>query len=49
MSDLFFGKIKEKRNDEDHWLSVSDLMAGLMIVFLFISVVNMKQYEVFFS
>lgn len=32
--------IKE-HDDSDHWLSVSDLMAGLMMVFLFISVALM--------
>ncbi len=29
--------------EEDHWISVSDLMAGLMIVFLFISVALMRN------
>lgn len=28
--------------DADHWMSVSDLMSGLMIVFLFISVLLMR-------
>jgi len=32
-----------KSHDEDHWLSVSDLMAGLMMVFLFISVALMRE------
>lgn len=31
------------KGDESHWLSVSDLMAGLMIVFLFIAVVLMRS------
>lgn len=30
-------------NSEDHWLSVSDLMAGLMMVFLFISIALMRE------
>ena len=29
--------------DEHHWLSVSDLMAGLMMVFLFISIALMRN------
>ena len=29
--------------EEDHWISVSDLMAGLMMVFLFISIAMMKS------
>lgn len=39
-----FGKSRNNmKSDEDHWLSVSDLMAGLMIVFLFISIVLMRN------
>ncbi|MEX0584714.1 MAG: hypothetical protein WEB07_03035, partial [Natronospirillum sp.] len=34
----------EQENDE-HWLSVSDLMAGLMMVFLLLSVVFMVNAE----
>lgn len=30
-------------DDEHHWLSVSDLMAGLMMVFLFISIALMRH------
>lgn len=29
--------------DADHWMSVSDLMSGLMIVFLFISILLMRS------
>ena len=29
--------------DESHWLSVSDLMAGLMVVFLFIAIALMRN------
>lgn len=43
MSELFFSKNKVVVAEEDHWLSVSDLMAGLMIVFLFISIVLMRS------
>ncbi|WP_417814723.1 OmpA family protein [Thalassospira alkalitolerans] len=31
------------QSDEDHWISVSDLMAGLMVVFLFIAITYMKD------
>jgi len=30
-----------QKNIEDHWLSVSDMMSGLMVIFLFISVAYM--------
>ncbi len=33
-----FPRIKKKETDNSHWLSVSDLMAGLMVIFLFIAV-----------
>lgn len=33
----------KKIQNEDHWLSVSDLMAGLMMVFLFISIALMRE------
>lgn len=36
-------KNKSLHNNEDHWLSVSDLMAGLMMVFLFISIALMRE------
>lgn len=35
----------KKKNDEENWLSVSDLMAGLMMVFLFISIIYSKDAE----
>lgn len=38
-----FKNTNKKYQDEDHWLSVSDLMAGLMMVFLFISVALMRE------
>lgn len=31
------------RDDGDHWFSISDLMAGLMMVFLFISIALMRH------
>jgi outer membrane protein OmpA-like peptidoglycan-associated protein len=38
-----FGAKKAKREGGEHWMSVSDLMAGLMMVFLFISVALMRD------
>lgn len=44
MSASIFGKSNNnQREEENHWLSVSDLMAGLMMVFLFISIVLMRN------
>jgi len=37
-----FGRTKEV-DDGEHWLTVSDLMAGLMMVFLFIAIVFMRN------
>lgn len=34
-----------KKNEEENWLSVSDLMAGLMMVFLFISIIYSQKAE----
>ena len=30
------------RSDDDHWISVSDLMAGLMVIFLFIAITYIR-------
>ena len=40
-----FGKSQRKMNHEtsEHWISVSDLMSGLMMVFLFISIALMRH------
>lgn len=38
-----FGSQKNKEENGEHWMSVSDLMAGLMMVFLFISVALMRD------
>jgi outer membrane protein OmpA-like peptidoglycan-associated protein len=45
MSKSLFAKRKHRKpaQEESNWLSVSDLMAGLMIVFLFISIVLMRD------
>lgn len=43
-SETIFGSNTASQSDEEnHWLSVSDLMAGLMMVFLFISIVLMRN------
>jgi len=34
---------KASEQEESHWLSVSDLMAGLMVVFLFIAIALMRN------
>jgi outer membrane protein OmpA-like peptidoglycan-associated protein len=38
-----FGAKKKSSDSGEHWMSVSDLMAGLMMVFLFISVALMRD------
>ncbi|MBQ4876634.1 OmpA family protein [Pseudoalteromonas luteoviolacea] len=38
-----FGKRKATEEGGEHWLSISDLMAGLMMVFLFIAIVFMRH------
>lgn len=40
-----FGSARPKE-DGDHWLTVSDLMAGLMIVFLFIAIAFMRHVSI---
>lgn len=40
-----FGSSKHKE-DGEHWLTVSDLMAGLMMVFLFIAIAFMRHVSV---
>jgi outer membrane protein OmpA-like peptidoglycan-associated protein len=41
MSSIFSARATEQ--EENHWLSVSDLMAGLMVVFLFIAIALMRD------
>ncbi len=45
MLEKVFGRevTQADHEDADHWMSVSDLMSGLMIVFLFISVLLMRS------
>ncbi|MBL0711997.1 MAG: OmpA family protein [Colwellia sp.] len=40
-----FGASKQKE-DGEHWLTVSDLMAGLMMVFLFIAIAFMRHVSI---
>jgi hypothetical protein len=43
MSSKIFGASESRvYEDSDHWMSVSDLMSGLMIVFLLISIALMR-------
>lgn len=39
------GAARHKKDEGEHWISMSDLMAGLMMVFLFISVAYMRYAE----
>jgi outer membrane protein OmpA-like peptidoglycan-associated protein len=39
----FLGSTTQQETEDVHWLSVSDLMAGLMMVFLFISVALIRD------
>ena len=43
--DSIFGSSKQK-DDGEHWLTVSDLMAGLMMVFLFIAIAFMRHVSI---
>jgi len=43
--DSVFGSSKQK-DDSEHWLTVSDLMAGLMMVFLFIAIAFMRHVSI---
>lgn len=44
MSSLFGNT--STQNEDEHWISVSDLMAGLMVIFLFIAISYMKDIVV---
>lgn len=46
MKEIFGAHAKARRQDSEHWISMSDLMAGLMMVFLFIAVAYMRYAEV---
>lgn len=38
--------LREHHDQEEHWVSVSDLMAGLMMIFLLIAIIYMVNVEV---
>lgn len=42
----FFGSRRVAPDDSEHWMSISDLMSGLMIVFLFVSIAMMHFVRV---
>lgn len=46
MENLFGVHRKARRQDSEHWISMSDLMAGLMMVFLVISVAFMRYVQI---
>lgn len=41
--EALFGNRKSNAESGEHWLTISDLMAGLMMVFLFIAIVFMRH------
>ncbi len=43
MEKIIGKSIKKSKASENHWISVSDLMSGLMMVFLLISIALMRQ------
>lgn len=43
--DKLFGTSNTSHESGEHWLTVSDLMAGLMMVFLFIAIVFMMNTQ----
>jgi outer membrane protein OmpA-like peptidoglycan-associated protein len=45
-NNAIFGVNKSHESSEEHWLSVSDLMAGLMMVFLFIAIAFMRDVSI---
>lgn len=40
------GRLSGESQDSEHWMSVSDLMSGLMIVFLFVAIAMMHSVRV---
>ena len=46
MEDIFGTLQRARKQDSDHWISMSDLMAGLMMVFLLISIAFMLYVQV---
>lgn len=46
MNKIYGAHQRVSRQNSDHWISMSDLMAGLMMVFLFISVAYMHYVRI---
>lgn len=46
MQKIFGATAQKQNNNQQHWISMSDLMAGLMMVFLLISVAFMRYVQV---
>ncbi|MNI26879.1 MULTISPECIES: OmpA/MotB family protein [Pseudomonas] len=46
MDEIFGTHQKARKQDSEHWISMSDLMAGLMMVFLLISVAYMRYVQI---
>ncbi|WP_298050219.1 OmpA family protein [uncultured Paenalcaligenes sp.] len=46
MQNIVGKTVQKKQSNQEHWLSMSDLMAGLMMVFLLISVAFMRYVQV---
>lgn len=44
--DKIIGNNYLKDQDNEHWVSMSDLMAGLMMVFMFISIAYMHYVRI---
>jgi len=42
MEQVFGKRVSTSKQDSEHWMGVSDLMAGLMMVFLFIAISYMR-------
>ena len=42
---MYENELEQSRDQEGHWVAVSDLMAGLMMIFMLISVVFMVDVE----
>jgi outer membrane protein OmpA-like peptidoglycan-associated protein len=43
------GFLKSSSQGEEQWISVSDMMAGLMMIFLFISIIYIQNISKYFS
>ena len=41
-----FGTSRSKKDDAEHWIGISDMMSGLMMIFLFMAVAYMYYVQV---